>query len=105
MTISGRRESYAAVEIRWMIRRDMPEVMDIERLSWELPLTEDELLYYLKQRPVIGMVAESKGRVIGFMIYEMNGGRLQLHHLAIHPFHRRRGIGSLMIEKLEDTGK
>ena len=58
-----------SVQIRWMIRRDMAEVLDIERDSFEFNWTEEDFLSCLRQRNCIGMVAEHEGRVCGFMIY------------------------------------
>ena len=47
-----------ALHIRWMIRRDMPDVMGIEVASFEYAWTEDDFLRCLRQRNCIGMVAE-----------------------------------------------
>ena len=54
------------VHIRWMIRRDMPEVLAIEHASFEFPWCEEEFLRVLRQRNCIGMVAEYGERVVGF---------------------------------------
>src|SRR3954451_20269262 len=56
------------VHIRWMIRRDMPEVLAIEHAGFEYPWCEEECLRVLRQRNCIGMVAEYGERVVGFMI-------------------------------------
>ncbi len=45
------------VQIRWMIRRDMAEVLRIERESFEYHWTEEDFLCCLRQRNCIGMVA------------------------------------------------
>jgi ribosomal-protein-alanine N-acetyltransferase len=42
------------VQIRWMIRRDMPEVLEIERQSFEFSWTEEDFLCCLRQRNCIG---------------------------------------------------
>src|SRR5690606_11527131 len=54
------------VHIRWMIRRDMPEVLQIEKASFEFPWYEDDFIRCLRQRNCIGMVAEQGERVVGF---------------------------------------
>ena len=59
------------VHIRWMIRRDMPEVLEIEQSSFEFPWTEEDFIRCLRQRNCIGMVAEYDEKVVGFMIYEL----------------------------------
>lgn len=88
--------------VRWLIRRDMPEVLDIERQSFEFPWTEQDFLNYLRQRNVIGMVAECNHRIIGFMVYELHKRILNIINFAVDPEFRREGVGSMMVEKLID---
>jgi [ribosomal protein S18]-alanine N-acetyltransferase len=86
--------------IRFMIRRDMPEVLDIETGSFEFPWSEEDFIRCLRQRNCIGMVAEYDERVAGFMIYELHKSRVHLLNLAVHPDFRRHGIGESMVQKL-----
>lgn len=88
------------VHIRWMIRRDMLEVLGIEAKSFEFPWSEDDFIRCLRQRNCIGMVAEYDEHVAGFMIYELHRNRLHILNFAVAPQFRRRGIGQQMIEKL-----
>ncbi len=88
------------VHIRWMIRRDMAEVLDIERAAFEFPWFEEEFIRCLRQRNCIGMVAEHAERVVGFMIYELHKSRLHILNFAVASDVRRRGIGRQMIDKL-----
>jgi ribosomal-protein-alanine N-acetyltransferase len=88
------------VHIRWMIRRDMPEVLDIERDSFEFPWLEEDFIRCLRQRNCIGMVAEHEDRVVGFMIYELHKTRIHVLNFAVAPEFRRRGAGSQMVAKL-----
>jgi ribosomal-protein-alanine N-acetyltransferase len=96
---TGEKQSLG-VHIRWMIRRDMPEVLAIEGNSFEFPWSEDDFIRCLRQRNCIGMVAEHDERVAGFMIYELHKTRLQILNFAVHPEYRRRGVGAQMVEKL-----
>ncbi|TWU29920.1 ribosomal protein S18-alanine N-acetyltransferase [Bythopirellula polymerisocia] len=89
------------VHIRWMIRRDMPEVLSIERESFEFPWFEEDFIRCLRQRNCIGMVAEQGERVVGFMIYELHKTRLHILNFAVAGGMRMRGIGRQMAEKLE----
>jgi len=86
--------------IRWMIRRDMPEILQIERNAFEFPWTEEDFIHCLRQRNCIGMVAEHNDRVVGFMIYELHKIRLHILNFAVHEDYRRRGVGAQMAEKL-----
>ncbi len=88
------------VHIRWMIRRDMPEVLDIENSSFEFAWSEDDFIRCLRQRNCIGMVAEYDERVVGFMIYELHKDQLHLLNFAVRPDVRRRGVGEQMVNKL-----
>jgi ribosomal-protein-alanine N-acetyltransferase len=93
-------QGQSRVHIRWMIRRDMPEVLAIEHASFEFPWCEEEFLRVLRQRNCIGMVAEMGDRIVGFMIYELHRNKIQVLDFASHPELRRHGIGRQMVSKL-----
>jgi ribosomal-protein-alanine N-acetyltransferase len=88
------------VHIRWMIRRDMPEVLAIEAESFEFPWLEEDFIRCLRQRNCIGMVAEHDDRVVGFMIYELAKNRIQVLNFCTAAEFRRRGVGTQMVAKL-----
>lgn len=98
--MSSDQKTDIRVHIRWMIRRDMLEVLNIEAESFEFPWLEEDFIRCLRQRNCIGMVAEHDDRVVGFMVYELNKTRLHVLNFAVAAEHRRRGIGSQMIAKL-----
>ena len=98
--MSAQQRQQARVHIRWMIRRDMPEVLDIEGESFEYPWSEEDFIRCLRQRNCIGMVAEHEDRVVGFMIYELHRTRLHVLNFAVAGTARRRGIGTQMVGKL-----
>lgn len=86
--------------IRWMIRRDMAAVLEIEGQGFEFPWSEDDFISCLRQINHIGMVAERDSEVVGFMVYELHKNRLHLLNFAVHGSRRKEGIGRAMIEKL-----
>lgn len=88
------------VNIRWMIRRDMPEVLSIERESFEFPWFEEDFIRCLRQRDCIGMVAEHGEKVLGFVIYELHKTRLHILNLAVIRERWLEGVGRQMIDKL-----
>ncbi len=88
------------VHIRWMIRRDMPEVLEVEAQSFEFPWLEEDFIRCLRQRNCIGMVAEHDDRVVGFMIYELHKTRIHVLNFAVAADYHRRGVGSQMVAKL-----
>ncbi len=88
------------VHIRWMIRRDMSEVLQTEQESFSHPWTEEDFLHCLRQRNCIGMVAEQGDRVVGYVIYELHKTKLHVLNMAVHPSARRLTVGTHMVLKL-----
>jgi [ribosomal protein S18]-alanine N-acetyltransferase len=89
-----------SIHIRWIIRTDMPEVLDIERHTFEFPWSEDEFVRVLRELNCIGIVAEENDRVIGYAIYEIHKTRFHVLNFAVAPLHRRMGVGRVMLAKL-----
>jgi ribosomal-protein-alanine N-acetyltransferase len=100
MSANRTEKELLRVHIRWMIRRDMPEVLGTEQESFEYPWTEEDFLRCLRQRNCIGMVAEQGEKVVGFMIYELHKAKLHILNFAVHPGCRRAGVGGQMVSKL-----
>ena len=98
--MSSDQKQEVRVHIRWMIRRDMAEVLETESESFEFPWLEDDFIRCLRQRNCIGMVAEHDDRVVGFMIYELNKTRIHVLNFAVASEYRRRGVGTQMVSKL-----
>lgn len=86
--------------IRWMIRRDFPEVMAIEANSFGCPWSEDEMLNCLRMNKVIGKVVDDGERILGYVVYEMMAFERSILNIAVHPQCRRQGIGRAMIGKV-----
>jgi ribosomal-protein-alanine N-acetyltransferase len=100
MSSNRTEKEQVRVHIRWMIRRDMPEVLQTEQESFEFSWTEEDFLRCLRQRNCIGMVAEQGERVVGFMIYELHKAKLHILNFAVHPQYRRAGVGAQLVAKL-----
>ena len=91
--------------IRWMIRRDMPRVLEIERECFEFAWTEDDFIRCLRQNGNIGMVIELKDVVAGFMIYQLHRTRIHLLSIAVDPGFQDMYLGADMVEKLKSKLK
>lgn len=87
---------------RWLIRRDMPAVLEIENSCFEHPWPEEEFIRVMRQRNTIGMVCESNDRVNGFMIYELHSDHLYLLNFAVHPMHHHNGFGTALMDRLKE---
>ncbi|HJT33758.1 MAG TPA: ribosomal protein S18-alanine N-acetyltransferase [Pirellulales bacterium] len=98
--MSSDQKEGVRVHVRWMIRRDMPEVLAIENSCFEFPWSEDDFIRCLRQRNCIGMVADIDDEVAGFMIYELQKTRLHVLNFAVAEHRRREKVGSRMAAKL-----
>lgn len=85
-----------------MIRNDLPRVMEIEFLSFELPLSTQEIVDHLHNRSVIGIVARRGDEIVGYMLYRLDKESLEVMRMAIHPEFRKSGVGRAMIERLRN---
>ena len=95
-----KNENEIKVQIRWMVCRDIPEVIAIERECFEYAWSEEDFMRCLRQRNCIGMVAEYFGQVVGFMIYELPKNRIHLLNVATSAKFRHLGVGTQMVAKL-----
>ncbi|MEK7664148.1 MAG: GNAT family N-acetyltransferase [Patescibacteria group bacterium] len=98
---SANAKECTRVHIRWLIRRDMPEVLAIEQASFQEPWTEEEFLYYMRQRNTIGMVADLSEKVVALFTYELHEKHICLINLAVHPNYRNQGIGRQCMARLQ----
>lgn len=88
--------------IRWMIRQDINEVLHIDnQANASYPWIEDDFLKFLRERNAIGMVVEEKDKVVGFMLYQLHKGKLELMRIGVDINQKGRGIGRVMIDKLK----
>lgn len=91
------------VRVRWMVRRDFREVLDIENLCFDYPWSESDLIESLRQRNCIGAVAESEcGLIQGYCIYELFPSYITITSLAVHPDVQGQGIGSGIVNRIKD---
>jgi len=92
------------VKVRWMVRGDLAEVLEIERLSFEFQWSEQDFINALRHRSRIGIVAVEDGTdlIRGYAVYELGKSKLTLLNMAVEPCVRGRGVGSVMLEKIID---
>ncbi len=93
------------LKIRWMIRCDMEEVLEIEQLCFEFPWSGMDFVAARRQLNCVAMVAEvgeGKDRqILGYMVYELYKKSIHVTNLAVESSTWRRGVGRALIEKLQ----
>ncbi len=80
---------------------DLTLVMHIDGLSLPTPWSERNFRYELLENPASQLlVAEASGKeaqVLGFIGFWMLVDEAHISTIAVHPDHRRRGIGELLL--------
>ena len=89
----------------WHVRKALPEelkmVAEIERLSFSRPwsLESIESFYYRKTSDIY--VWRDRNRISGYIIAEHVLDQAEIHRIAIVPFIRKMGIGTLLFQEFE----
>ena len=86
--------------IRWQIRKDLPQVLEIEKHSFEYPWSEETMTEYLRDRNCIGVVFEVGKEILGYIIYRLEEKSILILKLAVRHDHRMSGIGKALIHKV-----
>lgn len=113
--------------LRWMVQRDLPYVLQIERQVKALQWKQRDFLNVFGSGDTAGWVAEMNGHVVGFLIYNaithpeiaepdlsspmpysvslgavpvLKPLQISLLNIAVAPAWQRRGIGLALVEKL-----
>lgn len=79
---------------------DMDEVMVIERTSFRFPWSTGFFLQELQVACARSILAESDGRIIGYILYWLLPGAVDIHNIAVHVDFRRRGLGRVLLERV-----
>lgn len=90
------------LSVRWMVRADLPAVVEIEWLCFQHPWTAKDFERMNKERSVVVMVVEEElnDEIVGYIVYESFENRICLMNLGIKPCYQRHGIGSMLVDRL-----
>lgn len=93
-------ETQLTMNLRWMIRRDMPFVFDIENVSFDYPWREQDFYDHLRRPDCVAFVAEHQERIAGFVVYELLPDSIHIMNLAVAPWALRKGVATALIQKI-----
>ena len=86
------------VVIREMLVADLDRVMALEHDVFDTPWTVDMFIQELKRAEgTIYLVAESGGRVLGYIGAQVLGREVHVTNMAVDAAKRRRGLGSCLL--------
>jgi ribosomal-protein-alanine N-acetyltransferase len=89
-----------AVYIREMYPDDIPEIVNIERLSFSMPWSETSFRSEIYSRYSITRVAELNGIIVGYVCVKHVADECHLLDLAVHPAYRKRGIATVLLDNV-----
>jgi ribosomal-protein-alanine N-acetyltransferase len=90
-------------QFRWLIRKDLQAVLAMDyAASPDEFWTEAEWIRQLRQRNIIGMVAERDNEtVVGACLFEVHRHHVVITKFVVDPACRGQGVGSLMLDRLK----
>jgi ribosomal-protein-alanine N-acetyltransferase len=90
------------LQLRWLIRKDMEQILKIENECFDSPYDIDWFMENLRHRNVVGMVADIRGSIAGFMLYELHKTHISIFDFAVSQEYQRQGVGTSMVQRLVD---
>lgn len=84
---------------------DLPDIMEIERASFPTPWHEVSMRSELQASETrkLYLVVETEGTVAGYIGGHFYADEVHVGTLAVHPDHRRQGIGELLLLRMIDV--
>lgn len=89
--------------IRNALAYDLKDILEIERLSFTYPWTENMIRSEIENPRSISIVLEYKDSVKGYYFMRVFEDTAELLDLAVHPDFRNRGFASLLMSHLSST--
>lgn len=80
---------------------DLPEVIEIERASFQLPWSESAFRALMRRDDTTLFAARRQGRVVGYAVVWFAAEEGELGDIAVRPQARRAGIGRRLLEAVQ----
>ena len=93
------------LRIRAAVAADIDAVLAFWRVAAEGTSISDDpagVARLVERDPEALLLAERAGELVGTVIAGFDGWRCHLYRLAVHPAHRRRGIGGALLAAAEE---
>lgn len=94
-----------SIEFRPMTMADLDEVLVIERTSYRFPWSPGFFLQELQVACARSILAEVNGRIVGYVLYWVLPGALDIHNIAVHVDFRRQGVARLLLGRVLSQAK
>lgn len=94
--------------VKWLDARYFKSVMALQCYSTHCFLSEERFLDLMISEPrSVGYVATTVKGAVGYLLYRLHPDENMVHFmdLVVHPDHRRKGIGRLLINRMKAATK
>jgi ribosomal-protein-alanine N-acetyltransferase len=90
------------IKLRRFSLSDLEQIIEIEKISFpkRKPFSEDYFKKLYQKSPGRIVVAEDKGKILGYIIGGVQKDCGKIISIAVHPLHRKRGIGKELVNFL-----
>jgi ribosomal-protein-alanine N-acetyltransferase len=83
-----------------MTTADLDEIMVIERSAYRFPWSQGFFLQELQVACARSILAEVDGKIVGYVLFWLLPGTIDIHNLATHVNYRRRGVARLLLSRV-----
>ena len=88
-----------------MTTADMDEVMAVERTAYQFPWSSGFFRQEMQVACARSILAQSDGKAVGYILYWLLPGAIDIHNLAVHAEYRRRGIARALLQRVINQAK
>jgi len=88
-----------------MSTADLDEIMVIERSSFPVPWSPGFFRQELQVACARSILAEVHGKIIGYVIFWLLPGAIDIHNIAVHVDYRRRRLARSLLERVIDQAR
>ncbi len=74
--------------------------MAIERIAYSYPWSERFFRQELQVECSRSLLVQLEGRIVGYILFWLLPGEIDIHNVAVHPEFRRRGLGRRLLEQV-----
>lgn len=90
------------LRLRPIASSDLEEVMEIEKASFSYPWSARFFLQELRVPCARSLLAVLEGKTVAYIIFWFLPSEVDIHNVAVHPAHRRQGIGRSLLQAVID---
>lgn len=87
--------------LKYFYRCHLDQVVAIEQQCFSHPWTAEDFVRVFRPRKNMGFVYELKGKVVGYVFYELIESNIRILNIAVDPKHQRKGYGKELINELK----